>query len=146
MDVVAPGCDHKSPEASGPQNPTSSGSPVSDLGSKSALESRRAIGDPDATQPLDGQEILVEDLGSDSEEDMQDLRENLPPEDLTGQITVQRPAPTPVTCNTTQPGPMLPESQQLQDTEEYLSALGTSNLIEDAKFYQDAAIKISECL
>ena len=36
---------------------------------------------------------------------------------------------------------MLPRSPQLQDMEEHLSALGTSNLIEDAKFYQDAAIE-----
>ena len=47
----------------------------------------------------------------------------------------------PVTCNTSWPGPMLPESPQLQDMEEQLSTLGTSDLIEDANFYQDAAIK-----
>ena len=78
MDVVALGHDRKPPEASGPQNPTSvecpqpcesRGSPVLELGSKSALESRRVTGDPDATRPLDEQEIL-EDLGLDSEEDM----------------------------------------------------------------------------
>ena len=106
MDVMAPGCDHKPPEANGPQNPMfagglqpheSRGSPVSESGSKSALESRRVTGDPDATWPLDELEILVEDLGSDSVEDMQDLRENLPPKDLASQITVQRPAPKPVT-------------------------------------------------
>ena len=47
----------------------------------------------------------------------------------------------PVTHNTSQPGPMLPESPQLQDMEEQLSTIGTSDLIEDAKFYQDMAIK-----
>ena len=48
----------------------SRGSPILESGSKSALESRRVTGDPDATRPLDEQEILVEDLGLDSEEDM----------------------------------------------------------------------------
>ena len=43
--------------------------------------------------------------------------------------------------NISWPDAMLSESPQSQDMEEQLSTLGTSDLIEDAKFYQDMAIE-----
>ena len=63
------------------------------------------------------------------------------PRILASQIAVQRPTPAPISHNTSQYGPEQSEFQQSSDVEEPLSTLGTSNLLEDAKFYQDSAIE-----
>ena len=58
------------------------------------------------------------------------------------QIVVRRPAPTPTPHPMDQTGPEDSKSSQLQVEEESMSGLVTSDLLEDAKFYQDVAVEL----
>ena len=86
-------------------------------------------------------EVEVEELGSNTEEDQQVQRNPVDPRSLADQIIVRRPAPT----RPPETGPLSPEdsrSLQSQVDEESLGGLVTSDLLEDAKFYQDVAVEL----
>ena len=78
----------------------------------------------------------MEDLGPESEE--QDQENPLDPGDLARQITVRRPRPQ----LQDQSGLEDSETPQTTGEEESLSGLHMGDLLEDAKFYQDVAIKL----
>ena len=92
------------------------------------------------TQPEDEREVLIKELGSDSEEDLRGLRDPRDPGDLAGHIAVRRPAPMSLPPNTSQTGPVQPETPQSIETEE--SGFNADDLLLDAKFYQDTAIEL----
>ena len=148
VEAIAPGHDCRSPKLGGPQNPTSGEDPPPQeswskpvLGSgQSALEHRRVTDDPDVTQLEGDHEVLVEELGLDSEEDMWDLRNPRDSGDLASQIAVRRPVPASLPPSTSQTGPVQPDTLQSIETEE--SGFDADNLLLDAKFYQDTAIEL----
>ena len=79
----------------------------------------------------------------DSSHELGDLREELPFKKFTAQIAGDRPIPTsmssvPNTIHVTGPAPSV---SQMQHEGEEFDALGHSDLLEDAKFYQDTVVK-----
>ena len=110
--------------------------------SKTALEWKRVRGDPNA--PQDDHEVEVEDLGPDSEDEEQGQRNPMDPGDFVSQITVRRPRPTPIP----QIHDQLQDKSGLEDSdttqtsgeEESQSGLHSGDLLEDAKFHQDASL------
>ena len=76
----------------------------------------------------------------DSTPELGESGEELPSEELAAQIAVDRAVPTsiPETSHVTGPAPSA--SYRQHDSEDF-DALGHSDLLEDAKFYQDAAVK-----
>ena len=84
----------------------------------------------------------MEDLGPDSEDEVQVQGNPLDPWDLASQITVRRPRPTPTPQLQDQSGLEDSEAPQTSGEEESLSSLHTGDLLEDAKFYQDITIEL----
>ena len=99
----------------------------------------------------DTQSARVGEVNSDSDVEFQDSREALPPWSLADSIAVPR-VPQTTTLETNQPSSTgfvshhteqtaeSGESSQVLDSEEGAGAINTANLIEDVKFYQDAAL------
>ena len=132
MDAVIPP-PHKIPEGQRPEIAATSGGPqleesreLSRAGSKTALERRRVRGDPNA--PQDDHEVEVEDLGPDSEDEVQAQENPLDPQDLASQ-----PTPTPQLQDQT--GLEDSEAPQTSGEEESLSGLHMGDLLKVAKFY-----------
>ena len=145
MEAMAP--PHQIPEGqrsqttviSGGSQPKESREPRK-AGSKTALEWRRVRGDPNS--PQDDHEVEVEDLGPDSEDEVQYQGNPLDPGDLPSQITVRKPRSTPIPQLQDQSGLEDSETPQTTGEEESLSSLHMGDLLKDAKFYQDIAIEL----
>ena len=84
----------------------------------------------------------MEKLGSDIEEDQQGQRNPMDSGDLAAQIAVRRPSPTPTPHPMERTGPEDSKSSHSSMEEESMGGLVTSNLLEDAKFYQDVAVEL----
>ena len=84
--------------------------PAVGVGSRAALECRGITGDPDDVQTESDYE--VEELGSDSEEDVWEQRNPLDSGDLASQIVVRRPAPVLTPHHVDQTGTKDSESPQ----------------------------------
>ena len=83
----------------------------------------------------------MEELGSNIEEDQQVQRNPMDPGNLAAQIAVKRPVSTQPSETSEQLSPEDSGSLQSQ-VEESIGGLVTSNLLEDAKFYQDVAVEL----
>ena len=111
--------------------------------SKLALEHREVMGDPGVAQVKDevkANQVLMGEASLDSSHELGDSGEELPSEELTAQIFVNRPISTSV-LNTSHVSGPAPSTSQMQHEGEEFDALGYSDLLEDAKFYQDAVVE-----
>ena len=154
MDAVIPPPPCKAPEGQRSQTAPTSGGPWPEesrleesrepqqASSRTDLEQRRVTNDPSVLE--DDQQVQVEDLGPESEEDMQEQRNPLDPGDLASQITVRRPRSTLAPVIPLQEESSLEDSEAPETTgeEESTSGLRMGDLLEDAKFYQDVTIEL----
>ena len=83
--------------------------------------------------------VRVEESGNEDEEEFEDSREDLPPRDPVGLSSAQEQAP-PLPSTSTHPGNQLGFGHGSQREGHLEGVLDQENLIEDAKFYQDAAL------
>ena len=120
-------------------------------GSRAPLEYREVIcSDLNVNQARETHSARVEEDEQDSDVEFQDTWEALPPRSLVDSIAAPRLVPTTLetsiapssteighhTRQITESG----ESAQVLDSESGAGAISTADLIEDAKFYQDATI------
>ena len=112
---------------------------------KTALEHRGVTGDPDVAQPkgdVNDSNVRIGEPSFDSDHELGDSRQELPSEELTGQIAANRPISVSQTLPNTShiPGPA-PSVLQAQHEVGEFDVLGHSNLLEDAKFYKDTVVE-----
>ena len=114
-----------------------------DAVSKMTSEHRGVMGDPDVAQSRDDakdSQVLMGEASFDSDQELGDSREELPSEELTAQIVVNKPISTSIPNASCVSCPASSVSQIQHNGEEF-DALGHSDLLEDAKFYQDAVVE-----
>ena len=111
--------------------------------SKSALEHRGVRGDPDVAQSRNEvsiQQVLMRESSLDSDPELGESGEELPSRELAAQIAVDRTIPVLIPDTSHVIGPTPSASHTQHDCKDF-NALGHSDLFEDAKFYQDTAVK-----
>ena len=121
-----------------------------ETGSKASLEHRRVTVDPSVSQPRESYDVRVEEIQLDSDGEYQDSREyqNVPGS-LTASIAVHQLAPDTQssiihTTHTSQnPESEHPATSQedAEDSGETMGDIPMGELLENAKFYQDAAFE-----
>ena len=116
---------------------------VRESSSKAPLEHREVWADLNVHPAREDQNARVEGSDGDSDVEFQDSREVLHPRTLTDSVTVPRSIPTTSVTNTASSSTGLTTihtSQQSESGDIGTGAISAADLIEDAKFYQDAAI------
>ena len=117
---------------------------VFDMALKSALELQGVRGDPEIAHVRDEVQIpqvpITEVTSLDSMPELGESGEELPSEELAAQITVNRTVPESVPETSRVTGPTSSATHMQHDSED-IEVLGYSNLLEDPKFNQDAAIE-----
>ena len=107
--------------------------PGPDAVSKSALEHRGIMGDPDVAQVRDEakvKQVPIREASLDSTPELGESGAELPSEELTAQIAVNGPIPTSVSNTSCVSGPALSMSHMHHEGEDF-DTLGHSDLLEE---------------
>ena len=115
----------------------------SNVVSISALEHRGVRGDPDVAQTCNEvpvQQVPMGEFSLEGSHELWDSGEELPSGELTAQMAVNRTIPVLIPESSHVIGPTSFVSHMQHDGEDF-NALGHSNLLKDAKFYQDTTVK-----